>query len=289
MLAAMTLPNEISPDTLRARYGDLAAMDDQALLDHYERHGRSEGRVAADVALRENFIAMVQPDARLLEIGPFCQPVFTGPNVRYLDILDAEGLRQRAAEIGIDASGCPSEIHYSHMTQAAGAGFDVIFSSHNLEHQPDLIRHLEQAAAALKPGGLYMMLVPDKRYCFDHFIAPSTLADVLDAYSEKRTVHTAGHVIEHVAFTCHNDMIQHWQGHHGEPPDGLDGRVEIALGRIEAAAGSYIDVHAWQFTPTSFRTVMAGLKRLDRTPFTVERVYDSAWGRNEFAVVLKAV
>lgn len=287
MVPANAFPDEVSPNVLRARYADLASMDDQTLLDHYREYGRSEGRVAADVALREAFIAMVPADASLLEIGPFCQPVFTGPNVRYLDILDAESLRRRAGEIGIDPGGCPKEIHYTNgLGEAAGARFDVIFSSHNIEHQPDLVRHLREAAAALKPGGIYMMLVPDKRYCFDHFLPASTLADVLGAYAEARTVHTPAHVIEHVAFTCHNDMVLHWQGEHGEPPSGLDGRVEIAMKQIEAAAGGYIDVHAWQFTPASFREIMAGLQGLNLSPFGPARVYDSAWGRNEFAAVL---
>jgi len=287
MIRADEFPPEFSVEVLRRRYGDLASMDDLALINHYHDHGRAEGRVTADVALREGFVALVPPEASLLEIGPFCQPVFTGPNVRYLDILDAESLRRRAAEIGLDPGRCPAEIHYTNgLAEAQGAQLDVIFSSHNLEHQPDLVGHLREAAAALRPGGLYMMLVPDKRYCFDHFLPESTLADVLGAYAEARTVHRAEHVIEHVAFTCHNDVVLHWEGDHGEPPNGQDGRVEIALKQIEAAAGGYIDVHAWQFTPDSFRGLMAGLQGLNLSPFTTARVYDSARGRNEFAAVL---
>jgi SAM-dependent methyltransferase len=286
MIAVDSFAPEFSVEVLRRRYADLAGLDDRALVRHYAEHGEAEGRVAADVALREAFVAMAPPETALLEIGPFCQPVFTGPNVRYLDILDAESLRRRAVEIGIDPAGCPQTIHYNHLEEAAGAQLDVIFSSHNLEHQPDLVGHFQQAAAALKPGGLYMILVPDKRYCFDHFLPETTLSDVLGAYAENRTVHAPSSVIEHVAFTCHNDILRHWRGDHGPAPTGLDGRVEVALQQIEDAAGGYIDVHAWQFTPASFRGLMAGLQGLNLSPFTAARVYDTPWGRNEFAAVL---
>lgn len=282
-----TLPAEFSPDVLRARYPDLAGMDDVILEEHYRLHGRNEGRATAEVAFRENFVGLVPKDASVLEIGPFCQPVFTGPKTRYLDVLDANGLRERAREIGLDPALCPAEIHYTQgLEDAAGAAFDAIFSSHNIEHQPDPVSHLNQAAAALAPGGLYLMLVPDKRYCFGHFIPETTLADILGAHAEKRSVHTAAHVIEHVAFTCHNDSLAHWHGDHGPPPDGLDGRVEKALSKIEEARGGYIDVHAWQFTPTNFRQIMGGLHRLGLSPFELARVYQTPYGRNEFAAIL---
>lgn len=286
MIAAESFAPEFSVEVLRRRYLDLAGLDDRALVRHYETFGESEGRVAADIAVREAFVAMAPPETALLEIGPFCQPVFTGPNVKYLDILDVESLRRRATEIGIDPDGCPQEIHYTSLAEAAGAQLDVIFSSHNIEHQPDLVRHFQQASEALKPGGLYMLLVPDKRYCFDHFIPESTIEDVLGAYAEKRTVHAAASVVEHVAFTCHNDILRHWNGDHGPAPTGLDGRVEIALQQIEDAAGSYIDVHAWQFTPASFRLIVTALRALNLSPFSAARVYDTPWGKNEFAVVL---
>ena len=46
--------------------------------------------------LRENLLAFID-DCSILEIGPFHSPLKRGPNVEYLDVLDAEQLRQRAA------------------------------------------------------------------------------------------------------------------------------------------------------------------------------------------------
>jgi SAM-dependent methyltransferase len=189
--------------------------------------------------------------------------------------------------MGLDKSKCPETIHFTRgLQEAAGQDFDLLFASHNLEHQPDLIGHLKQAAAALRPGGAYMLILPDRRFCFDHFLPDLTLPRLLDAHLQGRTMHTAQSVIEHRAFTCHNDTLRHWHGDHGPEPDGMDGRIDYALNELKAANGGYVDVHAWQFTPQSFESVMTTLNRLGWSPFRPLRVYDTAYGRNEFTAVL---
>lgn len=287
-VSADTLPPEFSGETLRARYVDLQPFDDAVLRTHFDTYGRAEGRVASEASLRENLIGLIDPTSKILEIGPFCQPVFAGPSVRYLDVMDAESLKARAIEIGMDISRAPAEIHYTDgLGAAAGAGFDIIFSSHNIEHQPDLIGHLNQAAAALSETGLYVMLIPDKRYCFDHFLPETTVAEVVEAHVEGRTVHAPRHVIEHIALTCHNDTLEHWKGEHGARPDGTDGRLPGAIARIQEAKGGYIDVHAWKLTPTVLREIMGALDRSRLVDMEPVRIYDTPFGRNEFGVVLR--
>ncbi len=287
MTEAIKFPETWAASELRARYPDLSDLDDDALARHYDTFGRREGRIASPAALREGFVSLVAPNATILEIGPFCQPVMVGPNVRYLDVLDAAGLRARGEAIGIDTRRTPEMIHFTNgLDEAAGQDFDIVFSSHNLEHQPDLIGHLKQAAAALGPGGVYMLIVPDRRYCFDHFLPDLTVAGVIGAHLEGRTVHSAQSVIEHRAFTCHNDTLRHWQGDHGSEADDLAHRIDYALNELRAANGAYIDVHAWQFTPQSFNQVMTTLHALGWSPFRPLRVYDTAYGRNEFTAVL---
>lgn len=279
------LPPEVSPDVLRRRYEDLADRDDAFLLSHWETHGRSEGRIAADVALRELFLPMIDPDARLLEIGPYFTPAFKGPNVRYLDVFDAESLRTFARAEGADPEGCPAEIHYTNgLGEAAGADFDAVFSSHAIEHQPDLVTHLQQAAAALKPGGLYWIICPDKRFCFDQKRPASTIADVLDARG--RTRNTRRNVIDQVVLMDHNDPVRHWQGDHDDVSSLERERLAWALQHIEEKGEDYIDVHAWHLTPPVLRRVLSTLIELEMIPFRSFRVYDTPVNRNEFMAVL---
>ena len=281
------VPAEFSTEALRRRYADLAHLDDDAILAHYEDHGRAEGRVASDAALRADFVKLIDPDARLLEIGPYVMPVFEGPNVQYLDVFDAATLRSRALSCGIDVSRCPAEIHYTQGLQpCAGEDFDIVFSSHAIEHQPDLIRHLQEVGAALKPGGAYWIIIPDKRFCFDHHLPESGLADVLDAYLEKHTRHSARSVINHMVLQDHNDPLAHWQGRHGEVSEGDVERVRNAMQHFEDHRSGYIDCHAWQLTPDRFRSIHASLRQLGLSPFSEMKVYDTPFGNFEFTAIL---
>ncbi|CAN5288769.1 hypothetical protein BH10PSE4_BH10PSE4_08780 [soil metagenome] len=286
-MAAPIFPPEFSPEFLRALYPDLAGFDDAQMREHYLAHGQAEGRTSSPAATREGLLALIDPDAEILEIGPSWGPVFKGLNVRYLDILTTEQLRARAREHGVDEALCPT-IDYTQGLTAVDRQFDVVFSSHNIEHQPDLVRHIREAAAVLRPGGVYVLLVPDKRFCFDHFLPVTTIAEVLEGYMEGRTRHAARHVLEHIALTAHNETGAHWGGEHGASPfDAPAGRLKLAMEMMESRSGDYIDVHAWKFTPEVFRGVFAALVALELVPVDVLRVYDTPQGRNEFGVVLR--
>ncbi len=286
------LPPEFDAGHYRAAYPDLAALGDADLWKHYCDWGRSEGRVPSPAALRENFLADVlqREQGLTLEIGPFCRPLIRGPNVRYLDVMTAEGLRQRAVEIGLDPSDCPEEIHYTDGLASIPARFAAVVSSHAIEHQPDLVRHLQEVAALLDPGGRYYLIVPDKRYCFDALIPESTIANVLYAHEQDRRVHSLQSVIEHRAMVTHNDPEAHWAGEHGPfPPEEQARRVRMAVQEFEDAKGGYIDVHAWYWTPDGFRQTLSVLYHLGLSPLLPVRVYQTPRPRFEFCAVLEKI
>lgn len=260
----------------------------EAAADHYARIGRAEGRVASPLALRENLIALIADGRPVLEIGPFCDPLLRGPNIAYLDILDADQLRARATAIGRNPDRCPEQIDYVGGLEQVDRRFDAVISSHAIEHQPDLVHHLQQVERILAPDGLFCLIIPDKRYCFDHHIAESTIADVLQAHHEQRRLHTLSSVLEHVALTTHNDPHRHWAGDHGPAiPADQPRRLQRVMRDYGVSAGRYIDVHAWYFTPDRFRTIIEALGALDLTGFEIAGVYDPARDRNEFCAVLR--
>ncbi len=288
-LAAASLPSEFDVASYRRRYSDLARLSDVELRRHYESTGRAEERNASAVGDRASFLALVPVGAKVLEIGPFANPAIRGPNVKYFDVLTTDALRARAAAHKIDAKGCP-EIHFVSSTgdlSVVDEKFDVVFSSHVIEHQPNLIDHLCKVGRLLDPGGMYFLAVPDRRYCFDHFIGESSIAEVVAAAVRDIKNHDVQHVIEHLALTTHNDASRHWAGDHGAP--GYKSRpaaISEALDRFAAQRGAYVDVHAWQFVPSSFRSVIDTLSSLSWIPFTAERVYATVTGSNEFYAVL---
>ncbi|WP_019832301.1 class I SAM-dependent methyltransferase [Sphingomonas sp. PR090111-T3T-6A] len=275
------------PGYYRARHAGLALETDAAASLHYAETGRAEGLVASPLAEREAIIDIARTHGSVLEIGPFCNPLLTGESVEYLDVLDADGLRRRAAQHKLDASGCPPVIHYVGSLEQVDRRFDAVISSHSVEHQPDLVRHLEQVARVLDEGGRYYLIIPDKRFCFDHYLPESSIADVLAAYREARQVHSLKSVIEHAALVTHNDAARHWRGDHGPQRDAdFADRIGRALKDHDDADGGYIDVHAWQFTPASFRVVIETLRDLHLTAFDIEEIYDTPRDRQEFCAIL---
>ena len=280
-------PPTIDPDTYRASDPALGKLDDEAAIAHYRAYGREKGAVASPLALRENLLLFIEDDIPLLEIGPFYRPLKRGPNVEYLDVLDAAGLRARAGETGDDAAGVPDIIHHVGDLDSVERTYDAVLSSHAIEHQPDLVHHLQQVERVLNPGGYYFLIIPDKRYCFDHFIAESTIADVLQAHHERRRTHTLKSVIEHRALTVHNQHRRHWAGEHGNPERDRTARVKAALDMYAQAQGRYIDVHAWYFTPPTFGSIVTTLRQLDLIGLEIAGIYDPARDRNEFCAILK--
>ena len=286
--AAAMLAPEFDAAFYRSRHRDLAGFSDDALRSHYERYGRLEGRQASPLADTAALIEALRRLSPALEIGPFDRPQLSGPGVHYLDVIDTAALKARADLLGRIAEAVP-EIDYvvpEGDLSAIAERFALVFSSHAIEHQPDLVRHLQQVEALLAPNGVYALVIPDCRYCFDHFIAPSTVASALQAHEEQRTRHTLASVVEHRALTTHNDAKLHWQGDHGNPHADPD-RVRAAMEEWASQAG-YLDVHAWQFTPASFREVISVLCALGLTGLSVLRIYDTRHGTFEFGAILSA-
>lgn len=288
-----TLPQEFEAQSYRAAYSDLAMMSVSQLFEHFEMYGRNEGRTATPVAHRDAFIQLFSSAPSVLEIGPFCNPALTGSNVSYFDIMGSTALTMRAREIGLRQISVPyiNYVDHSGDLTVVDRKFTAVFSAHCIEHQPDLIHHLKQVENLLERDGAYFLAIPDKRYCFDHFIAESTLADVVAAHVECRRVHRLGSVIEHRALTTHNDCTRHWNGEHVDP--GYEGsilaRTQAAIQEYESSLGGYVDVHAWQFTPASFRCLLNQVFLLGYTKLQPVRVYDTPHGSNEFMAVLKSI
>jgi hypothetical protein len=75
-------------------------------------------------------------------------------------------------------------------------------------------------------------------------------------------------------------------GDHGVAPVNTS-RIREAVNEYLDSSGDYIDVHAWQFIPSSFRTIMQLLFEMKLTRTLPIRVYDTPFGWNEFYAILK--
>lgn len=281
------IPSPYDPSKYRERNPDLRRLTDEELLSHWNLHGRAEGRDAGGIRTSEELASFVIGE-RVLEVGAFYGPRLSGENVKYADWLDRDALVERAMALGFPEAAVPAiDIVLSESALSDyPCRFDAVYSSNVVEHAPDLVAHLVDVTACLKPGGRYFCAIPDLRYCFDRFISPSTIADVLDAYSQRSRVHSLKNVILHRCFTTVNDPKLHWDTPDLPAPEADVVSIVAALDEYADANDEYIDVHAWFFTPITFSRIMEAVSQLDLVDLVIEEIFHTPKDSPEFFVVL---
>jgi predicted SAM-dependent methyltransferase len=151
--------------------------------------------------------------------------------------------------------------------------FDACIASHVIEHIPDLIGFFKSLEALLKPGGLVCLAVPDKRYCFDYFRPTTTTGDLLTAHQQLRVRHTKKTAFDFTAYSINNNSLGAWGQHKIEKLTFCNTLAEaksafdsLSEGRSE----TYVDFHAWQFTPASFELNLLELYSLGILKLRIE-------------------
>jgi SAM-dependent methyltransferase len=235
---------------------------------------------------RQEILRHIAPGTRGIEVAPWHNPIVPPGGERavvVLDVFDRATLLARAeadawidrAAIGqigeVDLVGSACDIaELAHARFGAGARFDFVVSSHNLEHLPDPVRFLRGCEALLAPGGVVAMAVPDKRACFDFFRPHSATGAVLEAWHERRERPTFTQIFNQTAYNA---------GLRG--PEGVTGAFSIddnpgqitlrgdvtqayATWRdlIDANDTGYHDTHCWTFTPSSLELILTELSLL---------------------------
>jgi len=212
---------------------------------------------------RELLLSMFDASGFGLEVGPSYSPLLPkrrGYNVETVDHANAEELREKYRnDVSVDISNI-EEVDYisdgGSLVDLIGQTerYDYIFASHVIEHVTDVVRFLSDCERLLKPDGVLVLAVPDKRFCFDVLRPVSTIGSAIQAYLENHRRHPPGMVFDHVSLVSRKGANVVWL----EPNlDGLDffHSVSEAKAALDDACNrqDYIDIHRWQFTPEYFR------------------------------------
>lgn len=261
---------------------------------------------AYHAARRSRITAMIDPAGRGLEIGPSHNPAApksAGFNVETVDHMDRAGLLEKYKDDqGISLAAIEEVDHVwtgGSLCDLIGApaSYDWIIASHVIEHMPDLVYFITECQALLKPDGVVSLVVPDKRYCFDHLRRLTSTGDVIQAHLERRTRHTPGQVFDHFVSACKLGESGSWH-RDSEGRIGFVHTPDFARAMHEASRVSlkYFDVHGWVFTPSSFRLVFHDLNalgyiRMDEASFTDTRdcEFYVAYANRESAQMLDRV
>lgn len=231
---------------------------------------------------REDILrAMFDHQGLGLEIGPSYNPLVPkseGFRVEILDYTDQPGLIAKYTNTPNVDIGKIEVVDYisdgRSMLSLIGEPerYDYIVASHVIEHTPDLLGFLKDCEALLKPEGILVLAVPDKRYCFDLFQPLSTTGTILQAALERRTRPLPGTVFDSIAYDVVKNGAIGWSIDDQGPAEffsDLDQARQLFNQAKEAQ--DYIDVHVWRFVPSSFRLIVHDLNALHEIRLKEER------------------
>jgi len=77
----------------------------------------------------------------------------------------------------------------SGLSQIKNADYDFLLSCHSLEHVANVIQTLKEWNRVLKPGAALVLVLPDKRYTFDHKRPYTTFEHLLKDYENNIDEH----------------------------------------------------------------------------------------------------
>lgn len=238
-------------------------------------------------------LPMLDPGGRGLEIGAGYAPMFPkakGFRVETVDHLGGEDLRRKYREIGKDAS-CVEEVDHvwrgeplDELVPHHGA-YDFIYASNVIEHMPDVLGFINSCDRLLNDKGVAVVVVPDKRFCFDALRPIASTGDIVQAHLERRTRHPEGKVFDQVAYEAQRRGHGIWR-RRTLGPIRLRGDLEAARNALEraSAASEYLDTHGWQFVPSSFRLMLHDLHATGLTPMKEVAFHDPRGQGHEFFI-----
>jgi len=228
-----------------------------------------------------------------LEIGPSFNPLLRkadGYDIEIVDHLSAEGLRQKYKDANVDL-GLIEEVDHVSDGGAISAlvgkphAFDFCIALHVVEHTVDLVEFLLDCQTLLKRDGLLVLAVPDKRFSFDVLRSTSTTGDVLQAHLEGRKHHPLGKMFDEFAYNSLRSGLPAWDRSHA-------GELEFFRTLEDAKSifshvqndPKFIDIHAWQFTPSSLRLIVHDLNQFGFIKLKEKDFLDV--GQSEFYMTL---
>lgn len=240
---------------------------------------------------------------RILELGPLNRPIADKsayPNTFYCDVRSTQEVRELySGNDYLEATGLVVDpetivpidfvVKESYKETFANVEkFDCVIASHVLEHMEDLIFALRDISTVLNRGGVFYIVYPDKRYCFDHF---RTSASFRDAYNVFRNgaIKNAPMVLDfYFSVISENDPCTFWNKQEilkYLPRESFERAIEHYE---EAMNGVKMDdVHYWPFTDMDFLKFLYDCTRAKLIPFRCVSFCPCLQNDQQFMVALQ--
>jgi SAM-dependent methyltransferase len=222
---------------------------------------------------REKILPWINTNGVGLEIGPGPYPVLPKSGGYSVEIVDCEPREKLLEKFrAYKSSHSIEEVDHlwSGQTYAELTGktnhYDWIVACHVIEHTPDLIAFLKDCETVLNERGVLALVVPDKRYCFDHFRPLTGLARIVDSHANQNRIHSEGTAAEYFMQVVSRGKQNDWPGFSlGQFAFIHTPQEAIHAIRAIREERQFLDLHAWCFVPSSFRLLMHDLYLLGYT------------------------
>lgn len=144
-----------------------------------------------------------------LEIAPFHNPWPTNPGIEsmfYIDLFTNDQLREQYPEHKDDKLCRIDAIEDGQFCKKLGDdSFDFVFSSHVLEHCPQVIETVRNWLRVVKNGGHVIMAIPLMHNPIDKNRSPTTWQHVYDEFKSDRWVDN--YYDHYIEYHCHVDGL----------------------------------------------------------------------------------
>ncbi|MCJ2071658.1 class I SAM-dependent methyltransferase [Methylobacterium sp. J-030] len=216
---------------------------------------------------------------RIVEIGPSFNPLAPkrdGWNTFVIDHGSRDELIEKYHDQTVDriedvdlvwtggslGDAVPGEMHGT---------FDAFIASHAIEHTTDIIGFLRAAETLLRPDGIIILAIPDKRKCFDFYRHPSTTGDAIAAFEERRDRHDVRTHLNYGLLMAIKGDGSSWHEDDTRELRLLNGLNEISGWIASSTSPQYLDAHNWVFVPASFRLMILELSLAGYLDLRIER------------------
>jgi 2-polyprenyl-3-methyl-5-hydroxy-6-metoxy-1,4-benzoquinol methylase len=260
-----------------------------------KRRAKEGAALAQAVGSRTEFLrSLINAGGSGLEIGAGYNPLLpksAGFRVEVADHTTAEGLRAKYRDApNVDVANIePVDYVLAEGSLAKTIGkqacYDYIVASHVIEHTPDLLGFLKDCEALLKPDGILLLAVPDKRCCFDIFQPLTSAGAVLQAHLDRRTRPGPGVIFDDRAYNAVREGAIGWPLQStGELRFFLNLPAALSQFTQDRRSADYTDVHVWKFVPSSFRLIVNDLYELGEIRLRERQFHEGAG--HEFYITL---
>lgn len=239
----------------------------------------------------ESLKAGITQEMQGIEYGPSYSPLLPkseGWNVTIVDHVSQEDLIAKYSNWGVPVDliepvdivitdDNPIEKQLAHKA----GNIDYIIASHVFEHLPNPLGFLEVCEHLLSPKGFLRLAIPDKRFCFDLLKPLTSAGDLIQAFVEKRVRPTLGQYYNAIAMHSLKAGQLAFPGETGMDNIILQNHPkDVYYSALQAHQSlSYVDIHAWAFTPSSFAAAMhllesSGLSKLSLEQIEADGIYE---------------